>query len=283
MTFKQLLKGSDSRSNDRLVELFNELGNRHNVVWYPSSGHDFRDIHEIQSLQAHLGQRGQKNLFIHTDYYSSIMNEVHPGAVLRGGFDQNTAPGGGYGVHVVGVYELAFKNPRRVDYHINPNYASIWREHPENGRIYLVDIFNPHDPLNPIPVIFFLYENINFLDQVLLQHKIRISHFVKVREGTGLGGCGKSLLFIYSFLSVLGIKYLLVDNQPYDDDIPEVITPHLVNNPQLKMVDRVNRHYQIGWSGYSVTVLSVQYDSAPVDLDASRENTTTILAHIPPY
>jgi hypothetical protein len=283
MTFKQLLKGSDSRSNDRLVELFNELGNRHNVVWYPSSHLDFRDILEVQNLQAHLGQRGQKNLFIHTDYYSSIMNEVHPGAVLRGGFDQNTAPGGGYGVHVVDVYELAFKNPRRVDYHINPNYASIWREHPENGTIYLVDVINPLAPQEMISVIFFWFENINFLDQVLLQHKIRISHFVKVREGTGFGGCGKSLLFVYSFLSVLGIKYLLVDNQPYDDDIPEVITPHLVNNPQLKMVDRVTTLYPLRWSGYTVSVLSVHYDTTPVTIATAGGNTATILAHIPPY
>lgn len=132
-------------------------------------------------------------------------------------------------------------------------------------------------------MIFFLFENINFLDQVLLQHKIRISHFVKVREGTGFGGCGKSLLFIYAFLSVLGIKYLLVDNQPYDDDIPNVIRPHLKGNPQLKMVDQVTKLYQLGWSGYKVTVLSVQYDTTPVSIATASKNTVTILAHIPPY
>lgn len=279
MTFKQLLKGSDSRSNDRLVELFNELGNRHNVVWYPSSGHDFRDIHEVQRLQAHLNQSGQKNLFIHTDYWSSSIYDFIFGCTPSVGFGND---GYRFDGLVRGVYELEFQIPG-IEYHINENYAHIWSAHRKDGKIYLVDVVRPDDPRATIPVIFFLYENINFLDQVLLQHKIRISHFVKVREGTGLGGCGKSLLFIYAFLSVLGVEYLLVDNQPYNDDIPEVIERHLVNNPQLKMVDRVTKYDQFVWSGYKVTVLSVQYDSAPVDLDASRENTATILAHIPPY
>jgi len=263
------------------VELFNELGNRHNVVWYPSSGHDFRDIHEVQRLQAHLNQGGQKNLFIHTDYLSSSICDF----IFRG------APSEGFGndgyrfdgfVDVDGVYELEFQIPG-IEYHINENYAHIWSAHPEDGKIYLVDVVRLDDPRATIPVIFFLYENINFLDQVLLQHKIRISHFVKVREGTGYGGCGKSLLFIYAFLSVLGVEYLLVDNQPYNDDIPEVIERHLVNNTQLKMVNRVNRHYQFRWSGYTVSVLSVHYDTTPVTIATAGGNTATILAHIPPY
>jgi len=279
MTFKDLLKGSDPRSNDRLFELFNELGNRHNVIWYPSSGHDFRDIIEVHELQAHLSPRGQKNLFIHTDYRSCIIDDIFPGCTLSGEYGYD-----GYrcDVRVVDVFELEFQIPG-IEYHINKKYAHIWSAHPKNGKIYLVDVVRPDDPRDTIPVIFFLYENINFLDQVLLQHKIRVSHFVKVREGTGYGGCGKSLLFIYAFLSVLGVEYLLVDNQPYDDDIPDVIKRHLVNNTQLKLVNRVTKLYQLGWSGYKVTVISVQYDTTSVNLAAACENTVTILAHIPAF
>ena len=44
-----------------------------------------------------------------------------------------------------------------------------------------------------------------------IKNKIKISHFVKVREGCGFGGNKKSISIAYAFLSNFKTKYLLVE------------------------------------------------------------------------
>ena len=68
-------------------------------------------------------------------------------------------------------------------------------------------------------LFFFYFENHNFLEEVVLRQGLRITHFVKVREGLGFGGNRKSISVFYALLGYVGVRYLLVDSQvQFDKD-----------------------------------------------------------------
>lgn len=66
-------------------------------------------------------------------------------------------------------------------------------------------------------VFYFLFENHNFLDQLILKHQLSVTHLVKVRQGCGFGGCRKCISMLYALLANIGIKYLLIDEEIWFD------------------------------------------------------------------
>jgi hypothetical protein len=132
------------------------------------------------------------------------------------------------------------------------------------------------------PVIYFFMENINFLDEVLLKNKISLSHFIKVREGCGMGGNRKSISIAYAFLGELKVKHILVDNEEHTDRslINSINIRHNIQPIKFELRNPSQRRDISDWSGFSVKVLDVIL--SPED-KLSNEDFEKILIKIKSY
>jgi hypothetical protein len=195
------------------------------------------------------------NLHIHTDYYTAWLNlnEI----VYT---DTRTI------VQIENKFELQLKN--NIQYHINPEYVDFPNDAPDKPTIYLLDITVNSNTLGEIkkPVLYFLFENINFLDEIILKNKISISHLVKVREGCGFGGNKKSISLVYAFISNLKTKYLLVDSEEHTDFkvIHQLQDKH---NISPLLYDLIKTNSIDSWSGLYVNVFSVLHSEEQLDDD----------------
>jgi hypothetical protein len=120
-----------------------------------------------------------------------------------------------------------------------------------------VSVYSKNTFFRKKPVIYFLFENINFLDKVLLKNEIQISHLLKVREGYGgSGGNGNSISVAYAFVVQLGVKYLLLDRGIYTDfELIEEIRAKY----NLKLVNYHIRYLNgiYKWSGGEVNIFKI--------------------------
>jgi hypothetical protein len=98
---------------------------------------------------------------------------------------------------------------------IEPGYAAFPHLGFHEPTIFLLKIKISSTTLGQIEatVFYFFFENYNFLEELVLKHHLAITHFVKVREGCGFGGCRKSISVFFSMLANVGVRYLLVDNE----------------------------------------------------------------------
>lgn len=234
----EFLKGKTKEAQKRLEELFKSIGPNPKILWYPSAGNDYRDLLELTDVRNNLKdsdiltpttkdnlKRGEMekriniaidyklthlpDLFIHTDYNKKLVT-LKKGVI----FDDSKTQ-----VQINELYPLKINDKFDIKYEINPEFVDFPQDAPKSPEIYLLDITLKSNILGEIkrPVIYFLFENINFLQEILLKNKINISYIVKVREGCELGGNRKSITVAYTFLSILKTEYLIIDNEVYFD------------------------------------------------------------------
>jgi hypothetical protein len=246
-----ILKGVDTRSDNELKKIQNKTNN---IAWYPSAGLDFRDLLELSNpIYKEL-----PDLFIHTDYKPdwSIENPVFETfnlGPINNEFDNN------FDFIIDDVFELELTE--LIRYSVNANYVDFPNDAPRLPKVFLLYVSVNHDG-NTIskPVLYFVFENINFLDEILLKFKIKITHFVKVREGCGFGGNRKSISIGYAFIAKLGVKYLFIDNEEHTDFelVNRIKRRHRVENCscELNYINSID-----SWSGFSVNVFEVVNDN----------------------
>jgi len=228
MKISELLKGKNKESQKQLDKLFCSIGDDPRILWYPSAGDDYRDISELSNANIDRNNiKGRINIatdyeitelpdiFVHTDYFKRWA-KLRQGEIFN---DDNTGKDDKTRVTIENLYELQFNNGLNINYNVNEDFVSFPEEAPKSPEIYLLDVRINSDTLGEIrkPVFYFLFENINFLQEVLLKNRINISHIVKVREGCGFGGNKQSITVAYAFLSVLNTKYLIIDNETHFD------------------------------------------------------------------
>ena len=120
------------------------------------------------------------------------------------------------------------------------------------------------------------FENINFLDQVILKNKLRISHIVKVREGAKWADnereeirAGRiSISVVYAFIPLLNTEYILKDSE--EVRMNKVVIDRLVLIHKLWRDFRFKEDYKYNfhsflplgislsktrWSGFQVVVI----------------------------
>jgi hypothetical protein len=194
------------------------------------------------------------DLFIHTDYKPIWSLEIPIFETFNIGKVQNKF-NDNYNAVIEDVFELELTEPNR--YSIDANYVDFPNDAPRLPKIFLLNVSVSYMG-NTIckPILYFVFENINFLEEILLKQKVKISHLVKVREGCGMGGSRKSISIVYAFIAKLGIKYLFVDNEEHTD---------------LDLVNRIKRRFRIqncscelsylnsidNWSGLCINVFKV--------------------------
>lgn len=237
----KLLVGEFKEDQERLDKLFSEIGDNPSILWYPSAGSDVRDLFHFSDLGGYTGQKninlvqayGIKelpNLFIHTDYYKKLK-------ILRSQkFEYN-----GLNIKIEKKYKLKINDKYPVHYCVDPLFAVFPHLAYKTPTIYLLDVEIYSKNLKEItikkPVIYFLFENINFLSEVLLKYGIKVSHILRINEGfnTKGGAKGASVAVAFAFVSVLDIKYLIIDTKPiyFNWGLAEVIintTTHFTRN-----------------------------------------------------
>jgi hypothetical protein len=230
--FKKLLKGTDLESQAALDKLFATIPDDPQLLWYPSAGNDYRDLLEMQSKRCLInGIKKVPDLHIHTDYNLSMVNIE--GIAYQ---DERTT------VSIVAKHSLAFTQP--VHFEVNPAYITGCVPRYGDPLVYLLEIEILSKSLGKINdrVLYFFFENINFLERVLLPNHLNVSHLVKVREGCGFGGNNKSIAIAYAFLSELRTQYLIIDTEEHTD---------------FSLIRKIQRNYHLDLKKYSLLPLSV--------------------------
>ena len=273
MKISELLKGKNKESQKQLDKLFCSIGDDPRILWYPSAGDDYRDISELSNANIDRNNiRGRINIatdyeitelpdiFVHTDYFKRWA-KLRQGEIFN---DDNTGKDDKTRVTIENLYELQFNNGLNINYNVNEDFVVFPEEAPKSPEIYLLDVRINSDTLGEIrkPVFYFLFENINFLEEVLLRNRINISHIVKVREGCAMGGNKKSITVAYAFLSVLNTKYLIIDNhvEDFDFDLFMELKRELkrIGIPVMDYkLEELEPRPRIHWSGKEVRIFKV--------------------------
>lgn len=237
----------DRPANERLSEYWQSAGPY--VCWYPSAGNCYRDLllWNWEAVTRHVTLR--PSIFIHTDYNHN-WNAVKTGVVHR---DGRTS------VEVLDVHHLAFKDVG-LRYFVDRRYVDFPEDSLRQPAADLPDVRLTSKVIGTIEsvVLYFYWENINFLQEILLARKLPVSHFFKLREGCGFGGNRKSISVAYGFLGQMGCRYLLADEEiHFDQRLLESLYGD--EDPEAFSLDEIA---QVGWlSGFEMTLFEV--DSAP--------------------
>jgi hypothetical protein len=229
-----------------------------NISWYPSSGEDFRDIFELTGERAaNHGVSITPDIFIHTDGYEKVLNEMPEEIIQR---DEKSI------VRINARHELTLNQEAQVKYSVSDDYYHFSDSAPTEAKIELLDIcyYAYNGMVTHEKVLFFCFENNNFLDEIILRFKMSISHLVKIREGLAEGGARMSIVYALDFLSVLGTKYLI-----YGDIIGGSITNFeffdlekmLERKYHLKLLDYKLKKISevLGWSGFDAGIFKITY------------------------
>jgi hypothetical protein len=239
----KLLKSAQIEGAKVVEELFARLGDSPNIAWYPSAGLDFRDLVEVDRTQA------QPEIFFHTDYDAKNV-ELRCGVLFE---DINTR------IYLHRITELAFKTP--TVYVVNPDYVDFPELANPSPKVFLLDVeVNYQRGVLRKPVVYFFMENINFLDEVLLRHGIKLSHLIKVREGMAWGGNRKSITSAYAFLGNLNVKHVLIDDSADPDKnlIQKLLSKHGLKLIKFVLKNPAQRRNIDSWSNLDgVKVLNV--------------------------
>lgn len=189
MKLKELLKGETLQAQQALDGFFSEI-TEEKILWYPSAGQDYRDLMEISPDRLVLHEILEPpNIICHTDYvpWAGLKGDALEPIWVRN--DDRTA------VRIMEKHRLILVSDANIDYRIRHGYVAFPDLGIHEPTVYLLKIKISSATLGEIEatVFYFFFENYNFLEELILKHQLAITHFVKVRDGTGFGGGKKSI------------------------------------------------------------------------------------------
>jgi hypothetical protein len=257
MKILNLLEGATESENRKWTEFllrFNSTNlnsTEEKLLWYPSSGDDYRDIVNFSDISNRIIPfEDLPNLFIHNDYDSRVFNRFNDTYLFN---DGKTI------VKAEDKIELRFNLKAKGNYLIRPDFVDF---HESSFTIPHLNLFNLKIESEKFGIIYanllyFSFENIN-LFEFFVANSIKIDFMVKVREGFGLGGSRMSVTQVYFLLSRINLKYLINDAEIHWDS--EVI------NQLIKMRSKLPKSYKLNqiqafenWSDFRVFVNKLNY------------------------
>jgi hypothetical protein len=267
MTLKNLLKGKTDQAQHALDEFFSGI-DEEKILWYPSAGRDYRDL--IETTPERLALHGiseQPNIICHTDCNPSWtgldQDRLLPMIMHQ---DMHTT------VTLMEKFSLTFAPDINIHYHVRDSHVSAYDPHqPGKAAIYFLTLKIMSDTQGEFTVqmFYFMFENYNFLEELILKNKLAITHFVKVRQGCGMGGCGKCISVFYSLLENIGVKYLLVDGEVHycHETHARLASQFHIKHKNYKLI---SIGIPLKWSDYDVRAFRVE--SLPGYLENSAFN-----------
>jgi hypothetical protein len=258
---KDLLKGQNHFAQQLLDDLLGKPDL--NILWYPSAENDYRDLFEFHpQIAAERNIHSIPDIFIHTSYDPGNLHHLQKtGGARFNNADNDTD----LSVSIHATHLLVLSNPSI--YQVERDFVDL----PENAYpipiIHLLDV-SVTSRIRKISnrkwVIYFLFENINFLENVLLRGKVPVSHVVKVREGIGTGGARKSIILLYAFLSALKVRYLTADIQCFDFDY--LLKDKIAEEHELRLENYdLKRLGTTIWSGLDTNFFEIAHRTDGLD------------------
>lgn len=223
------------------------LGQDSSILWYPSSGADFRDL-----IHTHPGLWGNRNggngmelppnLFIHTDYCPGALSHKLPRLCFQRrpppwpreqqgqlGLDDEAQfldfappppPHNPVLIHDDGRTRITATRlvPLVLNNQIKIHRFTTWgRDLGENwlaGNAAFMELAIQSNKLGRFTrhVLYLFYENCNFFNEFVLGRGLKVSHLVHIRDGAGYGGgWGVSMDFLHRYVGFMGVKYLITE------------------------------------------------------------------------
>lgn len=232
-----------------LSRIFPQNGPDPAMLWYPSAGNDYRDLLYLSEPSAqNLGIDQIPVVHLHTDYDSTYVR-LDQDVVYR---DERTC------ITIKARHRLELNHP--VRYEVSPEFAVFTENAHPRPVIWLLDVEVRSASLGTYrkPVIWFFFENINFLSELLLAFGVKISHVVKVMEGFGLGGNRRCISVMYPFFKRLGVKYALLDDEVHFHKRLFSGLARRHRHPEHPRFMLRERAKIADWSGFSVKVFAVK-------------------------
>lgn len=261
MKFRNLLKGENQVAQQALDTFFKQIENEEEkILWYPSAGMDYRTTVEMQPERLLITNLPESaNIICHTDYYHTWTNLHEPIPPEGKFFFQSNKTS----ILITEKHNLCFADNVNFDYN-NPYYRRYYNHYfdpkPIQPIIYLlkIKIISNLGIEREAYVFYFILENYHFLEELIIKQNLPLTHFVKVREGCGFGGCRNCISVIYSLLGNIGVKYLLVDGEiHYSRSIHDAIAMRWnINHKNIKLT-KLN-DIRIHWSSYTVNVFKIE-------------------------
>lgn len=176
------------------------------LVWYPSSGNDYRDILELSPERLALHGLGRApHLFIHTDvsdnWYNLIIKpdktlvnlastqafvleaeRIKPSASLR---------------QTVGLNDAYFANDKTIG----------------GGWLMRICINSNKLGVHEAWMIRLECRNYDFFVRMVIEAGLRIDTFIQVRQGLGLGGCNLGTSHLLPWLTWAGVHEIICDGE----------------------------------------------------------------------
>ena len=266
MRITQLITGQTPVATAAWRGVFAGARGQQRLLWYPSAGMDFRDVLEMHPRRRALNRVPEApQLYLHTDYAWDVVPEA--GAVVHQ--DDRTT------VDVIESHDLQFVDGDAIHYHVSDEY--VWETRRASPvpqlRLLRVRVTSNRLGVNLAWVLYASFETFNFLTEVLLKHRLRITHLVKVRDGSDLGGggrvCGSTL---YPLLGALGVRHLLADDHVGPDRRKlDELCARLGSGPRASAFELQVRGGPFAWSQFEVTSFAVvprDGEMTTSDLDA---------------
>ena len=237
-------------SNSALWSDFLDRKEDLNILYYPSAGLDMMPLAMSSSTSGIIPGEDRvfktPNLFIYTDYFvfddTSFLND--------GRFKSNRY----FDVQILefcrlsphsGYYQLNF-NQNYLDFELGINSGNI--------LFMKVRVTNMNGETFDTYLLYFMHENVNFIEQFLLKYQISVDALMWKRDGTGLGGGRLSHGFLLQLLKKFNTKWLFVwdsylsgqelylDNKTFPlEQIPNEILPYI--NKKWRMNTKKVRDY----------------------------------------
>lgn len=192
-----------------LLPLFNalpELKDIDTLVWYPSSGYDYRHI--FSDL---ISETDKRKIYLHTDisalnYNFDSLKDENPLFKKKRFLAQYDTF-----VTCLDFFELILKS----DYY-HPSYDVLYKGFGDkgmyNGRVFCFLINIGFDEAKIVPLIFAAFENTNFFYDYILESKIQIQELIHVNDGGQSMGSSKFKMdFIYLNLDSIGVQKIKLD------------------------------------------------------------------------
>lgn len=254
MKFRDLLVGNTEQAQQALDVFFASI-DEEKILWYPSAGKDYRDLMEItpERLALH-GISEQPNIICHTDYHPDWtgLDQELPMPMIIHQHARTT-------IKLLEKLPLAFAPDANIRYQVRRNSIDFYDDlQPYEPTIYFLKLNIVSDTLGEFDVqmFYFMFENHSFLKDVILKKRLPITHFVKVRQGCGFGGCRKCISVFYSLLANIGVKYLLVDAEVHycHETHAQLSRRFLIRHKNYKLMTIGTR---LNWSGYYVKAYKV--------------------------
>jgi hypothetical protein len=186
------------------------------IAWYPSAGDDFRPLLFLHPkawpadhparLEPDTIEPAPPDIFIYTDYMGLDYGKAVPARGMVIYQDERTS------VLLEEVEELP-----RLKFDYDPRSCVFQPPANLTGRVFFLQVRIESTPYGRIeyPVIYAITDNESFYQKMLAARRARISHVIKVRDGSGFGGAARPGTWIEDTLGKLHAEVYITDNRRF--------------------------------------------------------------------